>query len=207
MLSVSQIRHAERISADYEGLAAEYAEPFARDRILGRITTSTERALVWRIAVEEQLLLRGAAVAEHAVPAGRSLPRVLAQHKIWTDSGGRNGVRADLSGADLRGADFIGITLQGSILDGADLTGADLRHANLRGAVLRNAILVKVDFRGTDMRGVDLSRSHPDGAGFNRWTRGGAEALAKEFGRGFSNAAGVDIDRSRHHERDIGPAR
>lgn len=49
------------------------------------------------------------------------LNKILEDHKIWVESFGQKGVRADLRNADLRGA---------------DLSGADLRVANLSGADL-----------------------------------------------------------------------
>jgi len=50
---------------------------------------------------------------------------ILAEHKLWLDTSGQGGKRADLSYADLKGAD----------LKGADLYGANLTDANLTGTI------------------------------------------------------------------------
>ena len=60
------------------------------------------------------------------------LKSILAEHKLWIESAGKQGTRAILTGANLEGAD-----LRGANLMDANLTGADLRYANLTGADLR----------------------------------------------------------------------
>ena len=52
------------------------------------------------------------------------LDEILAQHKLWVESKGKSGTRADLSSADL---------------SGASLHRADLSHADLSGVSLREA--------------------------------------------------------------------
>ena len=54
-----------------------------------------------------------------------NIQKIIAANKLWNESGGREGMRADLREANLSGAD----------LSGANLRGADLSGANLRGAV------------------------------------------------------------------------
>lgn len=71
------------------------------------------------------------------------LSRILADHKVWLDTGGQSGKMADLSEADLSGADpseanLWRTDLREADLRGADLHGADLREADLRGALLGN---------------------------------------------------------------------
>ena len=81
------------------------------------------------------------------------LRKILDEHKIWIESFGENGSRANLSDADLSGA-----YLRGADLSGADLRGADLSGVDLSGAYLRGA-----DLRGADLRGADLSGAYlPD---------------------------------------------
>ncbi|CND49400.1 pentapeptide repeat-containing protein [Yersinia pseudotuberculosis] len=79
------------------------------------------------------------------------LNKILAEHKIWVESYGENGSRANLRGANLSGANLSGANLRGANLRGANLSGANLRGANLRGADLSGANL-----RGADLRDADL---------------------------------------------------
>jgi len=58
------------------------------------------------------------------------LKQILEAHKLWRESGGKSGARADLSGANL---------------SRANLSEADLRWANLRGANLREANLCEAN--------------------------------------------------------------
>ena len=84
------------------------------------------------------------------------LAELLDQHKIWAESGGEKGIRADLSGVNLSNADLTGVNLQGAILKRANLSGADLSMANLRGANLMQADLCNATLLGTELRGADL---------------------------------------------------
>jgi len=86
---------------------------------------------------------------------------VLDQHKLWVESGGESGRRADLSGINLTNADLTGVNLRGATLDKAKLQGADLSMANLRGASL-----VQADFRDTILLGTDLTGANLMGATF-----------------------------------------
>jgi uncharacterized protein YjbI with pentapeptide repeats len=89
------------------------------------------------------------------------LAEVLDQHKLWVESGGESGRRAELSGVNLAKADLTGANLQGAVLDKAKLESADLSMANLRGASLiqadlRNAILLGTDLRGANLMGATV---------------------------------------------------
>tara|TARA_R110002111_G_scaffold228268_1_gene289710 strand:+ start:19 stop:396 length:378 start_codon:yes stop_codon:yes gene_type:complete len=64
------------------------------------------------------------------------LKAILAQHKLWIESGRKKGNGANLWGADLEGADLEGANLRGAYLRGAYLAGANLEGANLWGAYL-----------------------------------------------------------------------
>src|SRR5712692_10650919 len=64
------------------------------------------------------------------------LAEILDQHKIWVESGGESGLKADLCGVNLAKADLTGVNLQGAHLHRMNLAGADLSMANLRGASL-----------------------------------------------------------------------
>jgi uncharacterized protein YjbI with pentapeptide repeats len=84
------------------------------------------------------------------------LAQILDEHKLWVESGGDSGVKADLSGVNLAGADLTGVNLQGALLTKANLTGADLSMANLRGANLVHADLRNTTLLGTELRGANL---------------------------------------------------
>lgn len=84
------------------------------------------------------------------------LAEVLDEHKLWVESGGDAGAKADLSGVNLAGADLTGVNLQGALLTKANLTGADLSMANLRGANLVHADMRNTTLLGTELRGANL---------------------------------------------------
>ena len=84
------------------------------------------------------------------------LAEILDQHKMWVESGGESGSKADLSGVNLAQADLTGINLQSAILNKANLRGADLSLANLRGASLVQADLRDTNLLGTELRGANL---------------------------------------------------
>jgi hypothetical protein len=67
------------------------------------------------------------------------IEKILENHKIWVETGGKQGVRANLNGADLTGAVLTGACLHGAVLWRADFHGACLHGANLRGADLYGA--------------------------------------------------------------------
>lgn len=97
------------------------------------------------------------------------LRQVLAAHRVWLESDGREGTQADLKNAwipeahlvdaDLRQAD-----LENAFLLNANLTGADLRDANLRGATLSPVKGLQVQ----QLAGADLTNAsvEPEVAGF-----------------------------------------
>ncbi len=89
------------------------------------------------------------------------LASILDQHRTWVESGGEEGVKADLSGAILENADLTGANLQGASLQranlkGADLSMADLRHASLVQADLCNANLLGAELRGANLMGAQM---------------------------------------------------
>lgn len=102
----------------------------------------------------------GQGMAEAVEAAGGKLARpmatsqlqaIIAEHRDWVRSDGRNGRRAMLRGANLSSA----------ALTGADLSGADLSEANLAGADLSGALLIC-----TDLRGANLARLQAADADF-----------------------------------------
>jgi uncharacterized protein YjbI with pentapeptide repeats len=84
------------------------------------------------------------------------LAEILDQHKIWVESGGESGAKADLCGVNLAHADLTGVNLQGAFLNKANFRGADFSLANLRGASLVQADLRDTNLLGTELRGANL---------------------------------------------------
>src|SRR3989454_3624194 len=84
------------------------------------------------------------------------LAEILDQHKIWVESGGESGIKADLCGVNLAKADLTGVNLQGAHLHRTNLAGADLSMANLRGASLVRSNLQNANLLGTELRGANL---------------------------------------------------
>src|SRR5262245_16824965 len=95
-------------------------------------------------------------VAPANQPAGLDLAAIRDQHRIWVESGGEAGVKADLCGANLENADLTGANLQGAFLQRANLRGADLSMANLRNASLVQADLCNANLLGAELRGANL---------------------------------------------------
>jgi uncharacterized protein YjbI with pentapeptide repeats len=106
---------------------------------------------------ESQASRESAAPDSPALPDGLlELAAILDQHRLWVETGGEEGTKADLSGADLENADLTGANLQGAILQRANLRGADLSMANLRHASLVQADLCNANLLGTEFRGANL---------------------------------------------------
>src|SRR5881296_919705 len=92
------------------------------------------------------------------------LAEILDQHKIWAESGGESGAKADLCGVNLAKADLTGVNLQGAHLHRTNLVGADLSMANLRGASLVRSNLQNSNLLGTELRGANLMGANAYGA-------------------------------------------
>src|SRR2546429_9153384 len=92
------------------------------------------------------------------------LAEILDQHKIWAESGGESGVKADLTGVNLAKDDLTGVNLQGAHLHRMNLAGADLSMANLRGASLVRSNLQNSNLLGTELRGANLMGANLYGA-------------------------------------------
>jgi uncharacterized protein YjbI with pentapeptide repeats len=87
------------------------------------------------------------------------LKEVLAAHRTWLETAGKQGNKADLRRALLQEADLHEANLQEADLEGAFLSVADLMRTNLQGANLRN-----VDFWMADMKDTLLAGAHLEGA-------------------------------------------
>ncbi len=110
---------------------------------------------------------------------GEELRLVLEQHRLWVESGGKVGSRANLSRCDLSGenlegamlsgakllgcnlskARLIAADLSGSYLANADLSQAELSLANLTNARLTDARLVKAELHHANLSGAYLDRA------------------------------------------------
>jgi hypothetical protein len=74
------------------------------------------------------------------------LKDILDQHRLWLESDGKQGKRANLQRANLRNADLREVNLWGANLWGANLQYANLQYANLRVADLQGANLQGATF-------------------------------------------------------------
>ena len=102
---------------------------------------------------------------------------ILQEHQLWVLSNGKNGRKADLSGANLTGKNLRDANLKRADLSGADLTDSDLTKANLTTAILKNAdltrarlnmaILIKTDLRGVNLNRAFLNKTDLEGANFD----------------------------------------
>ncbi len=86
------------------------------------------------------------------------LDEVLKQHRLWINSSGKSGARANLSGANLREADLHGADLRQANLSSTDLSGADLSRAALQFADLHGANLNDASLRDAQMNWAILDR-------------------------------------------------
>ena len=92
------------------------------------------------------------------------LNQILEQHKLWIETNGVQGERANLVGANLRDADLTYANLTGANLTvanliGANLTGADLTDANLTGVNLGGADLKGANLEGANLQYANLSNA------------------------------------------------
>ena len=92
------------------------------------------------------------------------LKEILEQHKLWIETNGVQGERANLEGAYLGGANLRGAELTHADLTHADLTHADLRGANLTYAILRDANLRDANLTGAKLTGANLEYAKLTGA-------------------------------------------
>ncbi|UVD42720.1 pentapeptide repeat family protein [Staphylococcus phage vB_SauM-V1SA22] len=89
------------------------------------------------------------------------LDKVLKEHKLWLNSDGVEGTRANLSYTMLRSVNLRGADLRRAILRKADLshaylTGAILREVDLDGAILSHIDLSNADLTHASLKYVDL---------------------------------------------------
>src|SRR6266581_1928104 len=116
------------------------------------------------IATENSVAAEPASEADSIGISLIDLAEILDQHKIWVESGGESGVKADLCGVNLAKADLTGVNLQGAHLHRTNLAGADLSMANLRGVSLVRSNLQNANLLGTELRGANLMGANLYGA-------------------------------------------
>lgn len=113
------------------------------------------RAAILTLPVEEAQELRTELLA---------VAEALDQHRLWVESGGKEGIRGDFAGANLCDADLTAVNLQGAEMAKVNLRGADLSMANLRGANLVEADLRETNLLGTEFSGANLMGANLYGA-------------------------------------------
>ena len=196
-LSSDQIERADSFSRDYEDVADRYRQAFEEDALLRGVTTADDRALALRIAVIGQ-----------SVPGAQPLADVLARHKIWLESDGRDGCRANLADGDFSGTILCNLNFEKADLHGADFQGADLRNANLRSADLRRALFDRTDLRGADARGANLTSASFRRGILGPTTQGlSVPPCRKAASRRTRYMPPFGIPRRTEPERDFGPSR
>jgi len=85
------------------------------------------------------------------------LKEILEQHKLWIETNGAEGKRANLKGAIVTGANLYGADLEDTNLTGANLIGANLTDANLEDTNLTGANLTDANLTGTILWGANLT--------------------------------------------------
>ena len=207
-LSSEQILRADRFSRNNKRLADRYRRAFQDDERLRYVTTAEDRALAFRIAIVEQLHHRGHLIIEQSVSSARSIADVLALHKIWLESDGQRGSRADLGDGKFVGAVLCGMNFERADLPRADFSSADLRNANFRNANLSGAKLASADLRGADFSGADLTDISMRDCNTGPAAKGLAEALARVAKPDRSrDVRYYPVPRPAEPEREFGPSR
>ncbi|MBI9077431.1 MAG: pentapeptide repeat-containing protein [Desulfatibacillum sp.] len=87
------------------------------------------------------------------------LQQVLAEHKKWLDSKGKEGKLADLSKTDLDRQSFIGVDLSQANFRKASLSNCDLKRAILKRADLRKASCSHSSFNFADLTNAKLQKA------------------------------------------------
>ena len=100
---------------------------------------------------------------QETVPSS-DLKKIIADHKKWLETNGKEGTAANLKNRKLKGAVFLGANLKNANLEGAYLYGAyfknaNLEKSNLQGANLRGANLRWANLKHTNMKNTNLVRA------------------------------------------------
>ena len=92
------------------------------------------------------------------------LKQILAAHKKWLETKGKQGKRADLSRANLQEANLWGTNLQKAYRYNANLQEASLVKANLQGADLKGAQLQGAFFYFANLQEAELKQANLEDA-------------------------------------------
>lgn len=137
-------------------------------------------AIVWTLIVNvtsEQIRAKEKVVwptttAKLEANSKDEIARILLEHRKWVETRGKEGQKANLTGANLRGIDLREANLSKAILmeanlsravlakanlSEADLTKANLSEADLTDAKLKGAFLTSAKLRGTLLTKADLA--------------------------------------------------
>ena len=98
------------------------------------------------------------------------LKAILRDHKLWLESFGSEGYRANLVNANLVNANLVNAHLRGANLRGADLRCADLEDANLVGANLDGANLRGAYLTGANLRDAKFTTNFKKVGWFDKAT-------------------------------------
>jgi len=107
-----------------------------------------------------------------------NIKNILKSHKLWVNTNGMRGTRANLQGKNLSRAN-----LQGADLQGADLQGADLWRADLQGTNLQGANLSRADLQKANLQKVNLQRANLQGASLWKANLSGADLWRADLQR------------------------
>ncbi|MGB0683311.1 MAG: pentapeptide repeat-containing protein [Magnetovibrionaceae bacterium] len=121
-------------------------------------------------------------------PEELTTEQVLDQHKLWVNTGGREGERMVLANADLRGLDLTDSDLTGANLEGANLSGQDcnatiFRKSILTDAKMQQASAIKGDFAVARLKNTNLQGARLDGACFRGADLTGAKLSGASLAR------------------------
>ena len=103
------------------------------------------------------------------------LKEILNQHRLWLDTNGVQGKRANLRGANLEYADLKDANLKDANLSGADLTGANLHGAKFSDADLSCASLIDTNLSRANLQGANLTHADLKVANLKDANLGGAD--------------------------------
>ncbi len=109
------------------------------------------------------------------------LQKILAEHKKWLESKGKEGEQAVLEKTNLKRKKLHGANLQHARLDGSDLSGAHLSKANLQNASLGNTILKGTLLWWTELQEANLRFANLQGAVFFKANLQNASLLNANF--------------------------
>src|SRR5882724_7557337 len=152
----AKVEAAKPETAELPAPSAKSAESPAPAAIFAAAEIETEEAENFGSESAEAPAHRAKFASGDADSRLLELASILDQHRIWVESGGEAGSKADLCGANLENADLTGVNLQGAFLQRANLRGADLSMANLRHASLVQADLGNANLLGAELRGANL---------------------------------------------------